>query len=200
VQLLEWFDDFREASPKLALMSAVTIGLVIVLSCFMALPASPVMQAIGATDLQTRIRAGGQAAYWSYRVAVGRDALERPKTLYGTITGSTNSGMVLMSVPVGSSFQVVEVLMANLDKSSVNPQALWRVIEQVKNQNARVDVYPDGRSVIWIRGLPLNLSVIEAGAAMPETNPITNIVDKAFASYYWNVMWRGHSQRTPTSL
>lgn len=193
--ILEWFDDFREARPALAWLTLSAAGIAALLAIIMAMPASPMMQAVGATDLQTRIRAGGQVAYWSYRVALGRNALEKPITLYGTITGSTNAGMVLMSIPRGASFQVVEVLLANLDKSSVDPKAMWTVIEQVKNQNARVDVYPDGRSVIWIRGLPLNLSVIEAGAARPETNPITNIVDKAFASYYWKVIWRGDGGR-----
>lgn len=193
--LLEWFEDLREARPVLAWSGAVAGGFAILLALIMAMPSSPVMNAIGATELQNKIRAVGQAAYWSYRVAVGRNAVEKPKTLYGTVTGASSTGMVLMSIPVGSSFQVVEVMLANLDRQTIYPAAMWKVVEEVKNQNARVDVYPDGRSVIWIRGLPLNLRVIEAGAAMPETNPVTNIVDKAFASYYWKVVLNGEKRR-----
>ncbi|WP_137922309.1 hypothetical protein [Hydrogenophaga sp. 2FB] len=193
--LLDWFEDLREARPALAWSAVVTSGVAVLLALIMAMPASPVMNAIGATDLQNKIRAVGQAAYWSYRVAVGRNAVEKPKTLYGTVTGASNTGKVLMSIPVGSSFQVVEVMLANLDRETIHPGAMWKVVEEVKNQNARVDVYPDGRSVIWIRGLPLNLRVIEAGAAMPETNPVTNIVDKAFASYYWKLVLNGDRRR-----
>ncbi len=193
--LLEWFDDFREARPVLAWSALSTGVLSIGIALFMAIPASPMFQAVGATEVQLRIRAAGQSIYWGYRVALGRSALERPQTIYGTITGANNQGMVLMSVRVGDGFQIEEIKLANLQSETVDFSRLWTLVEQVRNQNARVEMYPDGRSVVWIKGQPLNLMAIEAGAAKPETNPLTNIVDKAFASYYWNVIWRGEPRR-----
>lgn len=193
--LLEWIDDFRETRPLLAWSAIGTGVLSMVIALFMAIPASPMFEAVGATEVQSRIRAAGQSIYWGYRVALGRNALERPQTVYGTITGASTQGTVLMSVPVGEGFQIVQVKLANVQSETVDSSRLWRLVEQVRNQNARVDVYPDGRSVVWIKGQPLNLMAIEAGAAKPETNPVTNIVDKAFASYYWNVIWRGEPRR-----
>lgn len=193
--ILELFDDFREAYPKLAWTGLGAIVMGAIIGVIMAMPASPMMQAIGATEVQMRIKAAGQSAYWGYRVAVGRNAVEQPKTLYGTVIGSTQKGDVVMSIPVADKFQQVEVTLANLDKSTIDPRQMWNVVAQIKGQSAKVDVYPDGRSVVWIRGLPLNLKVIEEGAARPETNPVTNIVDKAFAQYYWAMIWRGDKVR-----
>ncbi len=193
--LLEWIDDLRESRPVLAWSAIGSGALAVVIAMFMAIPASPMFEAVGATEVQSRIRAAGQSAYWGYRVVLGRNALERPQTVYGTITGASTQGTVLMSVPVGEGFQIVQVKLANVQSETVDSSRLWGLVEQVRNQNARVDVYPDGRSVVWIKGQPLNLMAIEVGAAKPETNPVTNIVDKAFASYYWNVIWRGEPRR-----
>lgn len=110
--LLEWFDDFREARPVLAWSALSTGVLSIGIALFMAIPASPMFQAVGATEVQLRIRAAGQSIYWGYRVALGRSALERPQTIYGTITGANNQGMVLMSVRVGDGFQIEEIKLA----------------------------------------------------------------------------------------
>jgi len=111
------------------------------------------------------------------------------------VIGSSQKGDVVLSIPVAEKFQQVEVTLANLDKETIDPRQMWSVVSQIKGQSAKVDVYPDGRSVVWIRGLPLNLKVIEEGAARPETNPVTNIVDKAFAQYYWAMIWRGDKAR-----
>lgn len=187
MRIFDWVRDLKERHPIFWWGGVLpTLGAV-ALYAFMLMPNTPVLTALGIDDFRSRLKAGVEASYWGYRVLVGRESLDRPRVIYGTIAGVNKTGSLVLSVPQNGDFELIHISFANINLKTVDLRHLTRVVAGYKDQNARIEVYRDDRSVVWVKEQPLNLAIIKSGAAQPETNPVTNIVDLAFAGYYWRI-------------
>lgn len=191
---MEWLETFRFEYPR---VFGWTVGIfcsLFALTVFMSLPESPMLQAIGVTGLQKKVSNFNNAVYWQVRAATntGGETMAPPKTIYGTMVGIDGTGQMVISVPEGEQFTQRRIRIADTKVMDLYGAAV--LIGSLRLENARFDIYPNDQAVIWLRNVPFNVKLIEAGLAMPDPNPPTNIVDTAFAAHYWNQFNGGGSQ------
>lgn len=177
-------EDFRYDHRYLYRAIVGFVAFVGGLFLFMALPNSTLMRVIGVTDLQKRISYLQNAVYWETRARLHVTDTQTPMVLYGSLVGVTKSGLIVISIPIGKKFEQRLVQVADVRLTDLLGVASQ--IGALRTEDARFDMY--GRlAVIWVRGVPLNLNLIERGFAEPDPNPPTNIVDQVFATYYWRL-------------
>lgn len=182
---LDFLDNLRYDRPGLfALLVLAGVGLLLA-AMFMAFPATPAARAIGVTTLQERVRAVANAGYWGARALLNRSGDETPQRRFGNIEGVDPKGSVIVTQVEGAEW--VQRLYGVADAQLTDLAGAARVLSAYRTENARLDIYPGDQAVLWVRGVPVNVKLIEAGVARPDPNPPTNIVDLAFATYYWRI-------------
>ena len=183
--LAEWFESFRYDYPSLYRTFAVIAGMTILFIFFMLLPDSPMLRAMGITGIQKRVSATGNGIYWSTRASISQAGNPEHIQAYGNIEGVDPTGKLIVSVPEGNKWVRKNLALANAEITDMYGAA--QIVGSLRMENARFDIYGQDRVVVWIRNAPLNVKLIEAGAAKPDANPLTNIFDIAFAAYYWGI-------------
>ena len=138
---------------------------------------------MGINGLQNKISATGNGIYWSTRASISQAGNPDHSQEYGNLEGIDPSGKIIISVPDHDKWVKKNLALANAEITDMYGAA--QIIGSLRTENARFDIYAPDRVVIWIRNAPLNVKLIEAGVAKPDTNPLTNIFDIAFATYYW---------------
>lgn len=181
----EWLDNLRYDHPAAFGVAVVCGSLVAAAACFMALPESPLLEAMGVNGVQRRVSASFEAVYWSSRALIHTGDDDVPVSVFGNVDGVASDGRLIVSVPEGAKWVHRRLALANAQVVDVYGAA--RIVGEVRSDNARFEIYPPDRAVVWIRAAPLNVKLIEAGVAKPDPNPRTNIFDLAFAAYYWSV-------------
>lgn len=181
----EFLETLKYDRPITYGLLVASCGLVVLISVFMALPPAPILKAIGVTGAQTTVGATVNALYWSGRVLFNRSGEEVPERVFGNLDGIDEQGRVIVTVMVGDRIEQRHYNVA--DTKIVDVYGAARMVQELRYADCRFDVYHENQAVIWIKGGPLNVRMIEAGVAKPDPNPPTNIVDSAFASYYWTV-------------
>lgn len=183
--LLKSFEDWRYENPLTWRMVIWGIVLSVCIGLFMLLPPAPLLRVIGVTGAQTRLGATANAIYWEARARFGTSDTESPVKIYGNLVGISKDGRMAVSVVEGEAW--VERVYAIADTQLTDLVGAAKLISSLVTKNVRIDLYSMDRAVFWIDGVPLNVRFIEMGVARPDPNPPTNIVDAAFATYYWNI-------------
>lgn len=182
--------DFRYDHPRLywsGIAGVAIFGLALV---FLLLPQNAFFEAVGVSDAQRRGHALRSAAYWYGRSAIHASSEGLAFDVrYGNVVRFSD-GAVIASIPRGDEFMEEALHLA--DVVVKEPVQASAVVKAARFKDARFEVYDQDKAVVWIDGKPLNITLIELGAAMPDPNPPTNIVDLAFASYYW-AQFKGES-------
>jgi multidrug efflux pump subunit AcrA (membrane-fusion protein) len=157
----------------------------------MLLPPSSFLQAIGVTSIQRRVSAFGNAVFWKTQaIRHTVDPSIRPVTTYGNVVGLDHTLKLISSVPEGSKY--VRHTFAVADVDITDKYGAAAAVALIREEAVKFDVYPPDQAVVWVRGTPFNIKLIEAGYAKPDPNPPTGIVDDAFAAYYWR-LFKGES-------
>ncbi|KOB43474.1 hypothetical protein [Xanthomonas arboricola] len=176
--------DLRFDHPRIFWCGAVALSATLVLGTFLALPDNGFFQATGISGAQRRILALKNAGYWYSRSLTHASAQGLQfDTRFGNVL-RYQDGRLFASLPSGDRFTEVKLQFADVVVTS--PGIAHRVVHELRFKDARLEIYDKDKSVVWVGGKPLNITLIEVGAAQPDPNPPTNIVDLAFASYYWN--------------
>lgn len=184
----ERMDDFRY-EHKILYRFLVGGGVFIVaMLLFMALPRNALMQALGVTALQERASALQNAVYWQARASLNKADFSKPYVTYGTMVGVAKNGALAIQVPVGKKFEQRFVYFADIQLTDLLGTAVQ--VGSLRTEEARFELYGSA-AVVWIRGTPLNLNLVEKGLARPDPNPPTSIVDEVFAAYYWKLFREG---------
>lgn len=187
----EFFNALRYDFQKPIRTLYLCVIAVFVSIAFMTAPVTPLMAALGMSEVQVRISALLNAVYWNGRSLLNKDpGAVASQTRYGSLVGIDQRGNLVVSVPHGSRFVTERLQIADIRITDLLGSAV--LIDRYKHHDARIEIYPENQAVIWIRDVPINVKLIEGGHATPDPNPPTNIVDKAFASYYWRI-FKGNS-------
>lgn len=181
----EWLDNLRYDHPGMYGVLLTFVGTSTLFVTFMLLPEAPLLKAMGVTGLQRRITATTNGIYWSTRAMVNSADDREAIQVFGNVEGIDKNGQVIVSVPEGAKWVRRELVLANAEV--VDLYGVAQIVGALRMENARFEIYPPERAVVWIRGAPLNVKLIEAGVAKPDPNPRTNIFDLAFATYYWTI-------------
>jgi hypothetical protein len=182
--LIEFFHAVRFEHPRVFWTGIVSATIAASMYGFMSIPPGPVAKATGVTQLQRRAASLYYAGFWFARVEInGQSAAPILSTNYGNVVGLDRRGRLIVSVPNGDRFGRVEVSLADVRLTDLRGAAT--LIKGVRDLDAKFEEYPGNQYVVWLNQIPLNVQLIEAGLAEPDPNPPTNIVDKAFATYYW---------------
>lgn len=192
------FEDFKFEHPRIfygligGFVGAFLVGL------FFSLPTTPFLTSIGINGVQKRGSALGSAGYWKARALLhaNSDETQPRKTIWANLAGLDKDGRLLVSVPDGPNWKIEAVGAA--DARITDLYGAVGLVSQFKSEDARLDYYTDDQVVVWIRNVPFNVKLIEAGFAVPDPNPPTNIVDIAFATYYWYIFKGEKSNETTT--
>ena len=179
----EWIEGFKYDHPGIYRILVIFFFFTILLTCFMMLPNSPMLKAMGINTVQKRISATGNGVYWSMRASISQSGNPEHTQEYGNLEGVDPSGKLIVSVPSHDKWVRKNLALANAEITDMYGAA--QIVGSLRTENARFDIYNSNRVVIWIHNAPLNVKLIEAGVAKPDTNPLTNIFDIAFATYYW---------------
>lgn len=179
----EFIESLRYDRPVLFRSVVVGMSLVLLVIIFMSLPASPLMRAIGVTTAQKKVASLYYAGFWYVRASTNAEGVNALQTTYGNIIGLDKDGSLVISVPVNGKFEQSKVLIADAKLNDLYGAAA--LVGQFRTEDAKFEIYEGRQAVVWIRNVPFNVKLIEAGYAVPDPNPPTNIVDKAFATYYW---------------
>ena len=179
----DWFEGFKYDHPVIHRVAIFLFGIMALLVVFMMLPSSPMLKAMGINGVQTKISATANGIYWSTRASISQAGNPEHTQEYGNIEGFDPAGKIIISVPEHDKWVRKNLALANAEITDQYGAA--QIIGSLRTENARFDIYPPGRVVVWIRNAPLNVKLIEAGVAKPDSNPLTNIFDIAFAAYYW---------------
>ena len=182
------FEDFRYEHRILYRTLLTCVSLILVTLLFMSLPRSTLMRVIGVTTVQNKISAFQNALYWEVRARIHKPDTMTPVVAYGTLVGVTRAGAVVVNVPNGAKFEQRMFYLADIKLTDLLGVAIQ--VGALRTEDAKFDVYGN-TVVVWIRGVPLNLNLIERGYAKPDPNPPTNIVDQVFAAYYWRLFKEG---------
>jgi len=183
--------DLRFDHPRIYWTAFLCLGLVVVIGTFFFIPSNSFFEATGVNEAQRRIFALKNAVYW-YARSIIHSSVDGPefRTRYGSII-RYQSGSVVSSLPEGDRFEEFTLHLADVIIDS--PVIAEAVIDSVRLKDARFEIYDKNKAVVWISNKPLNVALIEMGAAKPDPNPPTNIVDSVFASYYWS-QFKGDSK------
>lgn len=176
-------DDLRFDHPKVFYSGVFILGVGLFMAVFFLLPQSQFFEATGVSSAQRRALALKNSAYWYSRSIIHASTEELHfDTRFGHVIDYRDG--LRASIPDGEEFDEVKFLFADVVVTS--ELEVNQIVQAVRLKDAKFEVYGDNKVVVWIEGKPLNISLIEAGAARPDPDPPTNIVDVAFASYYWN--------------
>lgn len=180
-----WIEDLQDDHPivwRLLWIGAAMLGLFF---GFLALPDTDFFRAVGITTAQHRVITAEHALYWSTRAALHKSASApgQVTVIYATLLGVDATGRVLVSVPVGDHFEQRAYGVADVDIRDTHGAAA--IVAKHQFADIRLELYSAHQAVIWLDARPLNLMFIEAGVAAADPTPPTNIVDSAFAAYYW---------------
>jgi len=181
--LSDWLESFKYDHPGIYRIFVVIFSISVLLIGFMMLPDSPMLKAMGINGVQKRISATANGIYWSSRASISQAGNPEHTQEYGNLEGVDRIGKIIVSVPEHDKWIRKNLALANAEITDMYGAA--QIIGSLRTENARFDIYGPDRVVIWIRNAPLNVKLIEAGVAKPDTNPLTNIFDIAFATYYW---------------
>lgn len=182
--------DLRYDRPRLFYSGAAGLAALLLIAGFAALPATPFFKTIGVTAIQQRAGAAQRATYWFSRSIVHASAAGIiPVVRYGNVVGIDQDGRIIVSLPDGDQyahvrFELADVLVTDLGRAAM-------MIDAIRLDDAKFEIYDGNKAVVWLHREPFNVALIEAGAASPDPDPPTNIVDRAFASHYWSIVKRG---------
>ena len=186
-ELQDWLDDFMDRNGALVKFALVLGGVVCLLLVFAFFPRTPFGDAVGLTSAQTRTRAIGSAIYWTVKARVANEERETPEVLYGMLNRlDQKANKLIVDLPIGDKWITKEFVIADL--IITDPEQGNAHFEKLATRNARLEVYYGTHVVAFVLGQPLNIGLIEAGAAAVNPKPPSNMVSKAFASYYWSVV------------
>ena len=176
-------NDLRYDRPGLYWSSLSVLTVLAVTMVFHMLPRNDFFEAAGVSGAQRRSNALRQAAYWYGRSVIHASSMDLAFDIrYGNAV-RFEAGAVVASIPQGDQFLEQSLHLADV---VVKSDSLARqAVREVRYRDAKFEIYDQDKAVVWIEGKPLNITLIERGAAVPDPNPPTNIVDRAFASYYW---------------
>lgn len=185
--MANWADNLRYDHPgtyrALWVAGIVTAGFIV----FFMFPDSPLFRAMGVTGAQKRVSALGNALYWSSRAAMNnKSSSDKPRVLYGNMEGVSRDGKLILTVPNGS--QWVRYNFALADTVITDIYGVAQRVGALRLEDAKFEVYLGDQAVVWVRGVPFNVKLIEDGVATPDPSPPTDIIDLAFATYYWNIV------------
>jgi len=183
----EWVDTLRFDHPAAYRGVVAVFVLVVIGIAFLMLPKSPMLQAMGVTGIQKRASALSNAIYWSSRAALnGKSSTEKPITLYGNMEGIDRDGKLIVTVSAGNKWVRYSWVLA--DTVITDIYGVAQQVGALRLEDAKFEVYRREQAVVWVRGVPFNVKLIEAGLATPDPTPPTDIVDVAFATYYWGIV------------
>lgn len=185
------WDDLRYDYPRLYRGMASLAALGVSSALLLSVPDNDVTRAMGLTALAQRSRAACAALYWEGRALISMAPAAAPSVVYGTVAGVDAEGAVLISVPEQSVFVLRKVVLANIRITDVKGER--NLVLGKSKADARIESYGEV-AVIWINGVALNLALIDASVAVPESEPPTTIVARVFATHLWNQA-KGVAQR-----
>lgn len=166
--------------------SLMTVTAVFLISTiFMLIPEGPLTRAIGIAEVQNRVSAVANGTYWSLRAAIHSDGSADYQKLYGSLVGLNDDKQLVASIPTGDQFEQQTFHLANSE--IVDVYRAVQTLGALSQETVRFDVYGAQDAVVWVRGIPLNIRLIESGIASPAPKPPSNIFDRAFAAYYWRI-------------
>lgn len=181
-----WLDTLRYDHRGLYRGLVAVIVMFVLGLAFLALPDSPMLGAMGVTGVKKRFSAFSNALYWSSRTAVNNKAsADSPSVFYGNMEGVDQAGKLIVTVPNGSKW--VRHYFALADIVITDIYGVAQQVGALRLEDAKFEVYSVDQAVVWVRGVPFNVKLIESGVAKPDPIPPTNIVDIAFATYYWGI-------------
>jgi len=181
----EWFETLRYENPARLWTLIATCTAVCTLAVLAMAPSTAFVRAVGIPEWQTRGGALLRAAYWAGRAALNAASDERPTRRYGSMEGVDDAGNLIASLPDGTRWVTARYRFADL--TIMDAMGVARHVALRRGEDARFEIYRGDQVVVWIGGGPFNIALIDAGFAEPDPHPPTNIVDIAFATYYWNV-------------
>lgn len=191
--MLDWIIDFRYGRPLVFRVLLASI----VLLCFVTLPyAVPdvgLTRAMGLVTVREKLSALQKATYWRTRALINPTRPVAVDVIYGFVQDLDEQGRIVARVARQENY--VSLAWPLADAHIVRFDATRRELQSRREVFARLEIYA-GMVVIWIDGEPLNIHLIEQGLAVPEPNPETNIVDLAFATYYWQKFWPSAAVRS----
>lgn len=187
MRVADWVDTLHYDHPGLYRGLLVSAVIMVIGITFLMLPDSPLLRAMGIMGVQKRVAAFSNALYWSSRAAVNgkSSSTNKPIVRYGNMEGIDSAGKLIVTVPNGTQWVRYNITLADIVITDI-----YGVAQQVgalRLEDARFEIYHDNQAVIWVRGVPFNVKLIEAGVAKPDPTPPTDIVDTAFATYYWGI-------------
>jgi hypothetical protein len=157
------------------------------------LPVNTLTKTIGIAQLQAKVIALREAVYWQSRVFLNPKVEVKHTVFYGYVMSIGDDGMLEVSFPNDTIFVVQKFALADLQIK--NKAAVKQFFLDHRNVNIRFDLYGDmvvlhAQTVPadFLNHTPLNIQFIEKGFALPDPNPPSNIVDRAFATHYWNIV------------
>lgn len=175
----------------------LTTALVIIIINIITITATTgVLNAIGAASAANRIVAAKEAAFWTYRAWSHRhsEAHITPQRVYGYLQTTNRDGSINLLIAADDSYKTIRVRLADLQVT--NPTALAAIVSMHRQAPVDVDLYTlpstskedtSPHAVIWLDNKPFNIDLIIASVALPDENPPTDIVDRAFAAYHWKI-------------
>lgn len=183
-------NKLKYSHPAVIATTAIIGGIVLIsmiVVMFSWLRTSEFAKATGIADSANQAYALRQALYWSGRALLHHEADEeiKPTRSYGSIAGLTHDGMVVIKIYEGYEIQTRNVRLA--DVKLEDPARYVQEALAVRDMNAEFDFYSPSEVVVWMTRKPWNIHLIVSGAMRPDERPPTNIVDKAFAAYYWRL-------------
>lgn len=181
----EWLDNLRYDHPGMYGVLLTLVGSFVLFVCFLLLPDTPLLRAVGINGLQKKMSASANGVYWSARATFHSAGSGESVQFFGAVEGIDKNGKLIASIPQGTEWSRRNLTLANTEVTDLYGVA--QIVGSLRTENARFEIYPGDRAVVWIRNAPLNVKLIEAGVAKPDPNPRTNIFDMAFASYYWTL-------------
>lgn len=182
----EVIDDWRFDRPLVFWGGLAVLLIALTMLFFLEIPETPTTRLLGISNGQDRVRSVFRGIYWSSRALLNRAGTEQPARIYGNVEGIDPAGNLIVTVAQGDKW--VERRYGVADTQILDLHGAARLVAEYRTKAARLDVYShQQQAVVWYAGVPLNVAMIEAGIARPDPNPPTNIVDLAFATYYWAV-------------
>ena len=109
----DFIESLRYDHPAMFRCFLTAIITTFLLVIFMALPALPLMRAIGVTAAQNKVSSLYYAAFWYIRAQTTKEGIDALQTTYGNIVGLDKEGNLVISVPVGDKFEQSKVRIAD---------------------------------------------------------------------------------------
>lgn len=187
--MIEFLENLRYDHPLTFRVLVVAASVMVLGGSFAALPDNDFFRTIGVTGAQVRSGALYRATRWHMRAMVHQESDgAKPRVVYGNMVGVDKNGQLVILTPAGDRFVQSTVRIA--DTRLTNLYGAAAAVADARTADARFEFYNNDEVVVWIRSAPFNVKLIEDGHAVPDPRPPTNIVDKAFAAYYWRI-WKG---------